>query len=143
MKKKYKHYTVVDSAGLKNELSQAYLNSNDDLYEFLEKRHLLIVNKKMKVDEVSFSFMKDKTYSEFVEQNKSTKKNAYEYIHIIEVYGNMVLVESSSDYGSESFIDRIEVNDVVKMVYNGTLNVKNPTKLKGYIGFKEELNNKK
>ena len=52
----------------------------------------------------------------------------------------MVLVESSSDYGSESFIDRIEIDDIIKMVYNGTLNVKNPTKLKGYIGFKTSEN---
>ena len=86
-----------------------------------------------------FSFMKEKTYSEFIEKNKVLKDSAYEYIHIIEVYGPMALVESSSDYGSKSFIDRLEVDDIVKMVYNRTLYVKNPTKLKKFIGFKTNI----
>ena len=140
MKRKYKEYTIVDNKGLKGELENAYLTCNEDLYEFFEKNKLLVVNKKMRIDEPDFEFMKEKTYIEFVEKNKVSKDSAYEYIHIIEIYGPMVLVESSSDYGSESFIDRIEIDDIIKMVYNGTLNVKNPTKLKGYIGFKTSEN---
>lgn len=140
MKKRYKHYTIVDNKGLKSELENAYLTCNEDLYELFEKRNLLVVNKNMKIEKNAFEFMKDKTYSEFIKKNKLSKSEAYEYIHIIELYGQMALVESSSDYGSESFIDRIEIDDIIKMVYNGTLNVKNPTKLKGYIGFKTSEN---
>ena len=108
MKRKYKEYTIVDNKGLKGELENAYLTCNEDLYEFFEKNKLLVVNKKMRIEETDFEFMKEKTYIEFVEKNKVSKDSAYEYIHIIEIYGPMVLVESSSDYGSESFIDRIE-----------------------------------
>lgn len=137
MKRKYKEYTIVDNKGLKSELENAYLTCNEDLYEFFEKNKLLVVNRKMKIEESDFEFLKEKTYIEFVDKNKESKASAYEYIYIIEVYGPMVLVESSSDYGSESFIDRLEISDVVKMVYNKTLYVKNPTKLKNYIGFKK------
>ena len=139
MKRKYKEYTIVDNKGLKGELENAYITCNEDLYEFSEKNKLLVVNKKMRIEETDFEFMKEKTYIEFVEKNKVSKGSAYEYIHIIEIYGPMVLVESSSDYGSESFIDRIEIDDVVKMVYNKTLYVKNPTKLKKFIGFKTNI----
>ena len=139
MKRKYKEYTIVDNKGLKGELENAYLTCNEDLYDFFEKNKLLVVNKNMKIEETDFSFMKEKTYSEFIEKNKVLRNSAYEYIHIIEVYGPMALVESSSDYGSKSFIDRLEVDDIVKMVYNRTLYVKNPTKLKKFIGFKTNI----
>lgn len=140
MKKKYKEYTIVDNKGLKSELENAYLTCNEDLYEFFEQNKLFVVNKKMRIEETDFDFIKNKTFSEFVEKNKVLKNVAYEYIHIIEVYGPMALVECSSDFGDKTFIDRIEVDDIVKMVYNKTLYVKNPTKLKGYIGFKKSEN---
>jgi len=140
MKKKYKEYTIVDNKGLKSELENAYLTCNEDLYAFFEKNNLLVVNKNMKIDEDAFDFIKDKTYFEYLEKNKLSKDSAYEYIHIIDTYGQMALVESSSDFGDKTFIDRIEVDDIVKMVYNKTLYVKNPTKLKGYIGFRKSEN---
>ena len=136
MKKKYKQYTIVDNKGLKSELESAYLTCNEDLYTFFEKNNLLVVNKNMKIEEDAFDFMKDKTYFEYLEKNKLSKDSAYEYIHIIEIYGQMALVESSSDFGDNAFIDRIEVDDIVKLIYNGTLYVKNPTKLRDFIGFK-------
>ena len=135
MKRKYKEYTVVDNKGLKSALENAYLTCNEDLYEFFEQNKLLVVNKKMRIEETDFDFIKNKTFSEFVEKNKVLKNVAYEYIHIIELYGPMALVECSSDYGEETFIDRIEVDDIVKMVYNRTMFVKNPSKLRDYIGF--------
>lgn len=138
MKRKYKEYTIVDTKGLKGELDNAYLTCNEDLYDFFDKNKILVVNKKMRIEENSFDFMKDKTYEEFIEKNKELKSVAYEYIHIIDLYSSMALVECSSDYGSETFIDRLEVDDIVKMVYNRTLYVKNSSKLKGHIGFYQD-----
>ena len=61
MKKRYKHYTIVDNKGLKSELENAYLTCNEDLYELFEKCNLLVVNKNMKIEDNAFEFMKDKT----------------------------------------------------------------------------------
>lgn len=135
MIRRYKDYTVVDSNGLKKLLDNSGVENNQDLYRFFDEHNILVVNKKQKINDSDFKFMKSVTYNDFLEKNKEVKKRACQLIHIIEIYGSKILSDCKTIFEPDGEISRFDIDYVIESVYSGISYVTNPHKLKDFIGF--------